>query len=237
MAETPQTIIAALAAAFPSAKIGADHLRMYVRALADIPADELQQAALAYAVDGRFFPSIRELRRTVMEARTGLPTADEAWEQATRWAERAIRTGRTIRCPNPDCAAGVVAGGKPVQLDRTALEIISNPAIRAAMERIADAAAQPTSLCPTCEGEAEIPNPALAELAADRPHPAVMAALDHVGGPHGIVETDVPEVVRSQFLKAYGRRRDEEVRHASLESAGLGQLSGAMRAELPRGEV
>lgn len=234
MAETTQTIVAGLAAAFPNAKIGADHLRMYVKALADIPPDELERAALAQVMDGRFFPSVRELRRTVMENRAGLPTPDEAWELAERWSERYVREAGTIRCPEPGCVAGVVPGGKPVQLDRSAIETISNPAIREAMERIVTAAAEPTQLCPRCNGDGEIPNPARQALLADQLPDAVKGALEHVGGPHALLSTDVPETLRSQFLKSYGRLRDTAVRRVSLESAGLGELTGAMTPELPR---
>lgn len=234
MAETTQTIVAGLAAAFPHAKIDAATVRVYVKALADIPADELERAALAHIIDGRFFPSVRELRRTVAEAQAGLPSPDDAWRQANLWAEQAVREGRTIRCPNQECYGGVVRGGEPVRLDRAALDGIKNQAIRAALERMVEQAAEPTGLCPTCGGDGEIPNPRRAELEANRPHPAVMAALDHVGGPHGLLTADLPEVVRSQFLKAYDRIRDGAVRRISLEAAGLGELAGTTTPELPR---
>lgn len=236
MAETAQTIVAGLAAAFPNAKIGADHIRMYVRALADLPPAELERAALAHAVDGRFFPSIRELRRTVMEARAGLPTQDEAWEQATDWSERYVREPREIRCPNPECVGGTVPGGEPVHVDRSVLATIETPEFREALERIADAMGTATQACPTCGGDGTIANPAREELRQHPLRPAVQAALDHVGGPHGLVTSDVPEVIRAQFLKAYTRQRDSAVRRVSLESAGIGELAGAMHPELPPGQ-
>lgn len=236
MSDTTQTIVAGLVAAFPNAKIGADHLRMYVRALADIPPEELERAALAHVMDGRFFPSVRELRRTVMENRAGLPSPDEAWELAERWSERYMQEPKTIRCPEPGCVAGVVPGGEPVQLDRSAIDTIQNPAIREAMERVVAAAAQPTQLCPRCNGDGEVENPRRAALLADPLPAAVKGALEHVGGPHALLSSDVPETLRSQFLKSYGRQRDTAVRRVSLESAGLGELAGAMHPELPAGE-
>lgn len=86
MSAGTQKLVAGLAAAFPARTFGADNLRMYVRALGDIPDDELARAVSAFIADGQWFPTVRELRRAVVETRLGLPSAEEAWERAQHLA-------------------------------------------------------------------------------------------------------------------------------------------------------
>lgn len=224
---TTQTIVAGLVAAFPTAKIGADNVRMYVRALQDIPVEELERAALAYAIDGKWMPSIRELRRAVIDARLGLPSPEEAWEQALRVANEPAK----LKCP--DCDDGTIEGTDDdrVEVDTGILDTMElGDEFREMLLRLADKAAEPRKLCPRCEGAGKIPNPSIDALA-----PPVRRALDYVGGRAEIWMTDSLPVIRAQFVKAYGRFQEQQTTRASLESAGLAELAGAIQPELPRG--
>jgi hypothetical protein len=125
-------IIAALAAAFPQREIGPETIGTYVRALADIPVAELEQAAKALTLDSQWFPTVRDLRRTVAETRLQLPAGEAAWAQALEWAD----TRPTIRC-----TAGCTNGGEIPNTDRLELQ----QPVRQALEHIGGAAAIATS--------------------------------------------------------------------------------------------
>ena len=56
-------------------------------------------------------------------------------------------------------------------------------------------------------------------------HPLVAEVTARLGGTFAIRTHDQPSIIRSQFLAAYGERRDEEVRRANLAS-----LRGRRRA-------
>lgn len=208
-----------LTKAFPTAKVDADNVRMYVRLLADIPTDELAAAAAAIAADSTYFPSVRELRRRVVEARLGLPDMDTAWELAERYATATAM----VSCETCE-GLGVVPGGEPLLLDRTPLDAISDPTLKALLGRVADKAQEPTMLCPACDGDGQVPNP-------DRPtlDAATKRALGHVGGVYGLREADSLSVVRAQFLKAYERAREETVAAVSIEGAAAAQLPAAQK--------
>ncbi|MCP4606366.1 MAG: hypothetical protein GY847_38620 [Proteobacteria bacterium] len=71
-----------LAAAFPHNKVGADTIRVYMGALADLDMEHLK-GAIVGALTGRFFPSIRELRIAAMDNDPDMRIASavEAWEE------------------------------------------------------------------------------------------------------------------------------------------------------------
>lgn len=215
-------IIAELAASFPSAKITRETQIAYVRQLADIPADELADVARAHALESEWFPTVRDLRRGVIERRLALPTSDQAWllvlDRATMPA--------TVTCP-ARCARGVLAGGKPIKVDRSLMKTIQDRHLRSSLEKIARAAAQPTHMCDICNGEGEIPNPALPEI--DGP---VKAALAHIGGTASIAMSENIGILRAQFLKAYDHAREDALRTANLSSAGIALHAGHTPAAL-----
>lgn len=210
MADT-QTIIAALAAAFPTAKLHSETVAVYVRALADLPADELEPVAKAYMLEAAWFPTVRDLRRGVVERRLQLPSVDLAWEQALEWAQ----TPAKVKCPT-GCDRGLLPGGDPVTLDRSLLDPISDEGLRAELERIIEAANRPTRLCETCDGEGEIPNPDRIQLGD-----AVRRATEHIGGAAAINTSENLGILRAQFLKAYERAREAAISTENLTSAGL----------------
>jgi hypothetical protein len=216
-------IIAALAAAFPQREIGPETIGTYVRALADIPVAELEQAAKALTLDSQWFPTVRDLRRTVAETRLQLPAGEAAWAQALEWAD----TRPTIRC-TAGCTNGVLPGGDPVELDRSLVEPIEDDYLRGLLERIVKQAAEPTHLCETCGGAGEIPNTDRLEL-----QQPVRQALEHIGGAAAIATSENLGILRAQFLKAYDHVRDEALRDENLGSAGL-MLNSGQRPAIER---
>lgn len=204
-------IIAELAASFPAAKITRETQIAYVRQLADIPVEELADVARAHALESEWFPTVRDLRRGVIERRLALPTGEQAWQTVL---DRATMPA-TVPCP-ARCDRGILAGGEPIKVDRSLMKTIKDRHLRGTLEKIAKAAAKPTHICDICEGEGEIPNPSLPEL--DVP---TKAALAHIGGVSSIAMSENVGILRSQFLKAYGHIREEAIRTANLTSAGI----------------
>lgn len=209
-------IIAELAASFPAAKISRETQIAYVRQLSDIPVDELELAARAHVLEAAWFPTVRDLRRAVAEARLQLPAGEAAWAQALEWAD----TRPTIRC-TAGCDQGVLPGGEPVELDRSLIDPIKDDYLRGVLERTVKAAGEPTHLCETCGGAGEIPNPDRLEL-----QQPVRQALEHIGGAAAIAGSENIGILRAQFLKAYDHVRDDAVRTENLTSAGLALDSG-----------
>jgi len=82
-----EQVIVFLVAAFPSANISADTIAVYVEMLSDLEPALLKLAAKKAITDGRFFPSVNELREAVAQLVTP-PTASgsEAWGEVVRMA-------------------------------------------------------------------------------------------------------------------------------------------------------
>ena len=80
-------ILVMLAAAYPRYNLTKETVMVYVRLLSDLPAADLQAAALQCAVSRDFFPSVHELRAAVNEINehaAGIPSAYEAWEETSK---------------------------------------------------------------------------------------------------------------------------------------------------------
>jgi hypothetical protein len=77
-------ILTILAAAYPRFSLTKETIKVYAKLLQDLDSDELRAAALDCAAKRDFFPSIHELRSTVVELRkksNQVPTAFEAWSE------------------------------------------------------------------------------------------------------------------------------------------------------------
>lgn len=78
--ETIAQVLAALLAAYPHAKVREETVEIYCRALADIPPEVLDAAAMACLATCKFFPTIAELRdQAAAVASRAHPSAIEAW--------------------------------------------------------------------------------------------------------------------------------------------------------------
>lgn len=96
--ETTLDVLEFLMNAYPNKAIGEETIQIYLRLLADIPADLLKAAALAHVTQSQFFPTVAELRdagAALMERALGLPNAYDAWNEVCR----AITTHGHIRTP------------------------------------------------------------------------------------------------------------------------------------------
>lgn len=96
--ETTLDVLEFLMNAYPNKAIGEETIQIYLRLLADIPADLLKAAALAHVTKSQFFPTVAELRdagAALMERALGLPNAYDAWNEVCR----AITTHGHYRTP------------------------------------------------------------------------------------------------------------------------------------------
>lgn len=70
-----------LAAGWPQ-ELTREQITVYAEMLADVPPDELLAAVRRLIATNDFRPSVAEVRRTVIVARAGIPTPEQAAEQA-----------------------------------------------------------------------------------------------------------------------------------------------------------
>ena len=93
-------VLAVLAAAWPNYEIKDGTADVYARALADIPGEVLDAAAIDHISRGvRFFPAASELRDAafgILENRLGIPCAAEAWGEVSG----GMRDAPPTRCPS-----------------------------------------------------------------------------------------------------------------------------------------
>lgn len=75
--------VAILRAAYPRQAFPDDSVRVYVRLLADTPADELVAAVERMCRRSTWLPAVAEILREVAEARLALPSPSEAWDMVT----------------------------------------------------------------------------------------------------------------------------------------------------------
>lgn len=89
MAVDISELVADLAKAFPRQAVSGDSVRVYRRALEDIPPAVLQETVDELIRTSRFFPTVAEIREAAAERTLGLPSEAEALEQIKarqRWA-------------------------------------------------------------------------------------------------------------------------------------------------------
>lgn len=87
MEETTLDVLEFLMNAYPNKEIGEETINIYLKLLADIPADLLKAAALAHVTKSQFFPTVAELRDAgagLMERASGVPNAYDAWHEVCR---------------------------------------------------------------------------------------------------------------------------------------------------------
>jgi hypothetical protein len=89
-------ILGVMAAAFPHFSLSEETLKVYVKMLADLPTNALEQAGSQLIAESKFFPSIsefREMAHRLTSKLSGLPTAYEAWQEAIEHCRRGDYTG------------------------------------------------------------------------------------------------------------------------------------------------
>lgn len=72
--------LAVMRAAFPLQDFPASSVQVYMRALADLPAEEVALAVENLIGRAEWMPSIAAIRREVAEVRLGLPNETAAWQ-------------------------------------------------------------------------------------------------------------------------------------------------------------
>lgn len=83
--------VAILVAAYPEARLDPKTPDVYVRALDDLEANDLRDAVMTLIATSRRFPTVAELRETVVERRLALPAGIEAWELVAAYAGEPAR--------------------------------------------------------------------------------------------------------------------------------------------------
>ncbi len=76
----------ALLGAYPEKDPPEETMELYIRCLADLPAQAVEAAVLAHVATSRWFPTVAELREKAAELLPGgrLPTATEAWAEVVK---------------------------------------------------------------------------------------------------------------------------------------------------------
>ena len=93
--EQVMSVMAIIAAAYPGAEPQVETIKLYIALLANIPAQNLEQAALLHISRSPFFPTIAELldaSRDVRSMAEHTPLAAEAWGEV---AEQIRKTGHS----------------------------------------------------------------------------------------------------------------------------------------------
>jgi len=91
-------VLYGLAAAYPTANIPEETIKLYVNLLADLPIDALRAASLKHISESKWFPAISELRAGAYDLceEGRLPLAYEAWEQVRKQLLRVGHTGKPV---------------------------------------------------------------------------------------------------------------------------------------------
>lgn len=127
----------ALILAYPHAKIEPETAEVYCRLLSDLPVADLELATIELARTRRSFPAVAEIVDLVLERRLRLPTPEEAWEQAQRYA---VARNRYEPCPvcdglgqvGDDAACLRCRGTGEIEVERSALRsLMPEPVLRA----------------------------------------------------------------------------------------------------------
>ena len=97
--ETITRVLAVVSAAYPNFNLKPETIKVYLKLLADLPDDLLEEASLAHINRSAFFPTIAELRGAasdLLERQNPLPTALEAWSEVEDQIHRVGYTGQPV---------------------------------------------------------------------------------------------------------------------------------------------
>ena len=97
--ETITRVLAVASAAYPNFDLKPETVRVYLKLLADLPDELLEEASLAHIAQSAFFPTIAELRAVafaVMEQGNLLPTGLEAWSEVEEQIRQVGHTGKPV---------------------------------------------------------------------------------------------------------------------------------------------
>lgn len=94
--ETITRVLAVASAAYPNFDLKPETVRVYLKLLADLPDELLEEASLAHIAQSAFFPTIAELRTStseILDRRDPIPTGLEAWSEVEDQIRRVGYTG------------------------------------------------------------------------------------------------------------------------------------------------
>lgn len=97
--ETITRVLAVISAAYPNFDLKPETVRVYLKLLADLPDELLEEASLAHIAQSHYFPTVAELRTAVLavlEKRNPLPTGLEAWAEVEEQIRRVGHTGQPV---------------------------------------------------------------------------------------------------------------------------------------------
>ena len=82
-----QSIVNRLVAAFPQTTIREDTVSIYTKYLGDLDREATEAVVDVLIADATIFPTIAEIRRTVVDSELHLPTPLEAWKSVSARGE------------------------------------------------------------------------------------------------------------------------------------------------------
>ncbi len=100
-------LLDALAAAFPRSEMSGETAQIYARFLADLSFDDAATAVATYIAEGKWFPTIGEIRTLAFADRRG-PDPDQAWGELLQAVARFGRY-REPRFSHPAIEAAVAS--------------------------------------------------------------------------------------------------------------------------------
>ena len=78
-------LVAILKAAYPRQELKADTVSTYERLLQDLDHRAAEAAVLRHIATSLYFPTIADIRMAVAEWESGMPSPEQAWQEAAAW--------------------------------------------------------------------------------------------------------------------------------------------------------
>ena len=97
--ETITKNLAVVSAAYPNFDLKPETVKVYLKLLADLPDELLEEASLAHIAQSTFFPTVAELRTAafeLVERQNPLPAGLEAWSEVEDQIQRVGYIGQPV---------------------------------------------------------------------------------------------------------------------------------------------
>ena len=97
--ETITKVLAVVSAAYPNFDLKPETVKVYLKLLADLPDELLEEASLAHIAQSTYFPTVAELRSAAVELlgrQDPLPAGLEAWSEVEDQIRKVGYTGQPV---------------------------------------------------------------------------------------------------------------------------------------------
>ena len=97
--ETITKVLAVVSAAYPNFDLKPETVKVYLKLLADLPDELLEEASLAHIAQSTYFPTVAELRSAaveLLERQDPFPAGLEAWSEVEDQIRQVGYTGQPV---------------------------------------------------------------------------------------------------------------------------------------------